>query len=220
MRAALLVCVCTVSLAGWAATGTPSSAREVGDDYQLDYVHARGAVLQVAGPVGASVEIFEGLKTVAQGTAPVTYQAPTAGVFIVSLRTAARKSWEMHVATRDGMRAVLHAWPGRVRTRLSVVNSGNAAKPLAPAAFSSLASELAQKAPLQRFAALQAAAGSARFSALQASELLDAFPEAHERLRVLGWVRRRLVDPDNAIGLTGRFTLLADRRKAQGVVGN
>ena len=62
---------------------------------------------------------------------------------------------------------------------------------------------------------LDAAMPGAWFSVAQVGRLVDLFPFSRDKLEVLRRVRGRLVDPDQAAELYGRFTFDADRAEAR-----
>lgn len=200
----------------WPLAAFSAPTREVGEDYQVDYQRSPGMSVQVQAPTGSTVEIRQGVQTVARGPAPLALRPQVAGELVVTIKARNGARWETHVEARARSRVVLQAWPGRVRTRVTVTPADDAvAQPMRDAAFLDLASTLGAAAANHRLATLTGRAGDARFTAVQGGELMDLFERPADRIRVLGWLKPRLVDPDNAIGLSGRFTLVADRRRAE-----
>ena len=114
-----------LAASAWAmAPGTAEHIREVGDDYRLDYARSGRATLDVIAPLGAHVEVLDGMKTLATGKSKLRLRPEPGTLVTVAIRFGDGTDWQKQLVAKPGMRAILRVASGRGRTQVTVVEPG------------------------------------------------------------------------------------------------
>jgi hypothetical protein len=149
------------------------------------------------------------MNRVAVGKAPLTFNAPEHGVFVLSIQHRQEMPWAAHVTVRPGMVArvrVASEHPKRGEAAVRSVEGDPSGDPLTALEFDALKAGIRGSPRSQRRAVLERLCGNAHLVPRQATELVALFgPSEHDR--ILKWVRPHVVT------LKGKEEPLADARR-------
>lgn len=195
------------------------------------------ATVDIAGPPGASADVFLGDQRQMSEPLPLHFRAAPDRAYVVVVRLSPELTFQQEILAREGMRGTLEVFPvcpchDERREPPPPRNEPPfpAAPPVAPpvqgpvampdARFRSLVVAMKKEGfDDKKLSPLRSAASREFFTCAQVGELVELFSFSEGKLDVLRAVRGRIADPENRFQLYGHFTFSSDKEAAEGILG-
>jgi len=221
MRKVGLLLVCVAACKGPAqearkeTTPPPSPATVmpppvVGEEVAVEYrTHPEGqALIEIAAPAGARVDVREGQALVGRDTAPMAIKAEADHWYMVAARLPSGAAREAKVQARAGQVASL---------RFVDVPQGPQA--MSREAFKGFLQALDEEPGDQtKLNLLRSAAARQWFTAAMAGVLIDHIVYRENKLAAVPILKNRILDRENAFWLYQHFTYREDKAKVQEIL--
>lgn len=182
-----------------------------GDEIALDYrMQSEGqSLIEVAGPVGARVDVREGQALIGRDTAPMAVKAEPDHWYAIAARLPSGSAREAKVQARAGQVASVRF--------LDLAPKGP--QPMSREEFKAFLQALDEEPGDQAKLNLLRSAGARQwFTSAMAGVLIDHFVYRENKLAAVPILKDRILDRENAFWLYQHFTYREDKAKVQEIL--
>ena len=194
-----------------AAPQAPAPAPAVGDEVALDYrAQAEGhSIIEVAGPVGARVDVKEGQALIGRDTAPMAVTAEPDHWYAIAARLPSGSAREAKVQARAG----------QVASVRFVDLAPQGPQPMSREEFKAFLQAIDEEPGDQaKLNLLTSAASRQWFTSAMAGVLIDHLVYRENKLVAVPILKERILDRENAFWLYQHFTYREDKAKVQEIL--
>jgi hypothetical protein len=191
-----------------AAPEAPAPASAVGDEVALEYrAQSEGhSMIEVAGPVGARVDVKEGQALIGRDTAPMAVKAEPDHWYAIAARLPSGNAREAKVQARAG----------QVASVRFVDLAPQGPQPMSREEFKAFLQAIDQEPGDQaKLNLLRSAASRQWFTSAMAGVLIDHLVYRENKLEAVPVLKDRILDRENAFWLYQHFTYREDKAKVQ-----
>jgi hypothetical protein len=194
-----------------AAAPVVASAPPAGDEVALEYrPQSEGqSLIEVAGPVGARVDVKEGQALIGRDTAPMAVKAEADHWYAIAARLPSGTAREAKVQARAG----------QVASVRFVDLAPQGPQPMSREEFKAFLQALDEEPGDQaKLNLLRSAAARQWFTSAMAGVLIDHLVYRENKLAAVPILKDRILDRENAFWLYQHFTYREDKAKVQEIL--